>query len=243
MTVQGLHISLDIVELLIAPLQTLNHSGVKIELPSPEAVSKRAWEMALLLSTPHGLASDDTDTLLYGCPMKHIKIYSMLFELVLDQLRGPTADILRRERFRNWDSGRLMDEFSLGAAFAEMDDDEMEGFEVEYLQHLIGLDQDYDWFRESGWCLERLPKLNPDFWTYLYPDGIPAKRTKEWRVLVEGIELEGWWAHYAGNFYNGIFSEKVALSKYPFNMNYYRRGGNVTKILERRKDIHEVWIP
>ncbi|MCJ1355804.1 MAG: hypothetical protein MMC33_005796 [Icmadophila ericetorum] len=234
MRVLGCYINVDIVELLLTLLQTLNHSGMEIQLPSREAVSNRASEIAVILSRPQktttgsdrgdyfeGDFDDDyADEPTYIGILDRVEIFSMFFECVLDQLRGPTAAMVRRERFRKWNwtdfKSDMEDRLNRAALAGEVGNT----VALAVTSHLAGLQRDYAaltvWPERACGTEEVAERIEAGYRASVDCDGVPAKHTREWYHLVKHTKHGKCWETYTDGFLNGISSEEEVTNYSPY---------------------------
>lgn len=120
-----------------------------------------------------------------------IELDTVLLDDELSRLRGPTAAILRRDRFQYWDEYSP----SMDAMIKRVQKYRWEAygkFEGDLDWHSRDMDQDNEYFRDFPMHPfgEDLPGWAPEEpWDWWYPDGIPARETLDWDYEVRGSEF------------------------------------------------------
>lgn len=120
-----------------------------------------------------------------------IEFGTVLLDDELSRLRGPTAAILRRDRFQYWDEYSP----SMDAMINRVQKYRWQAygkFDGGLDWHSRDMDQDSGYFRDFPVhpFEEDFPGWAPaEPWDWWYPDGIPARETLDWDYEVRGSEF------------------------------------------------------
>ncbi|MCJ1398255.1 hypothetical protein MMC11_001452 [Xylographa trunciseda] len=149
---------------------------VKVHLPAAAAASEtisheaRAVEWLMKYSTPFEESDDHL--------LNRNKYTTLSLDLALDRLEGPTAAMLRLRRYCDWDTYYDNITHIMGRHESDLTED--------FLEALVNRDEarkffDHNEFNDDCWLVYDNAYDTEENWRALYPAGIPAKHSKEWR--------------------------------------------------------------